>query len=394
MQNKAPTRVLAMLAAALTIASPSAARAQQRPHLQQSVDVQVPVAPTPVTISGTRYLAYELHITNFRTIDVALTRVEVRGDDNTSLADLRGDALTTKLARPGFRTPPADKRLIAAGMRAIVFQWLPLDPGVATPSTLRHRIELDLMQQSGPEHVTVEARALPVRKETLPTLGPPLRGGPWVALYAPLMERGHRTSIYTIDGGARIPARYAIDWVRLKEDATHASGDESKIANHHGYGADVLAVADAVVAEAADDIAESPSLADAAGAISLENASGNYVTLDLGGQRYAFYEHLKHGSVKVRTGERVKRGQVIGQLGNSGSSSAGPHLHFHVADANSALGAEGMPYVLTGFEVIGAYDQIGDFAENKRWKQPPGDTGGARRMELPDANRVILFPER
>jgi murein DD-endopeptidase MepM/ murein hydrolase activator NlpD len=43
----------------------------------------------------------------------------------------------------------------------------------------------------------------------------------------------------------------------------------------------------------------------------------NYVTLDLGGSRYAFYEHLKHGSITVRRGDRVKSGQVIGLLGNS-----------------------------------------------------------------------------
>lgn len=395
MRQKAQARAFAALAVVLTMSTPLAGRAQERTRLVQSVDVQVPVPPTPVTISGKRHLVYELHITNFRSVDVALTRVEVlNADNNARLADLRDADLTSKLARPGFRTPPADKRLIGAGTRAIVFQWLALDAAVATPSALRHKIELDLMQQGGPEHVSVEARLLPVRKDAPVALGPPLRGGPWVALYAPLMERGHRTSVYVIDGGARIPARYAIDWVRLNDDATHARGDESKIANHFGYGSEVLAVADGVIAEAKDDIAEAASISDAAGPVALENASGNFVTLDLGRQRYAFYEHLKHGSVRVRAGGRVKRGQVIGLLGNSGSSSSGPHLHFHVSDGNSALGAEGMPYVFAGFEVVGAFDQIGDFAENKRWKAAPDNTGGVRKMELPDANRVVVFPSR
>lgn len=53
------------------------------------------------------------------------------------------------------------------------------------------------------------------------------------------------------------------------------------------------------------------------------------VSLDLGHGLRAFYAHLQPGSVRVKTGELVKRGQVLGRLGNSGNS-AGPHLHFHV----------------------------------------------------------------
>ncbi len=44
-------------------------------------------------------------------------------------------------------------------------------------------------------------------------------------------------------------------------------------------------------------------------------------------------------------GERVKRAQAMALVGNSGTS-AQLHLHFHVVDANSPLGAEGLPYVL------------------------------------------------
>jgi murein DD-endopeptidase len=146
------------------------------------------------------------------------------------------------------------------------------------------------------------------------------------------------------------------------------------------------------VADAKDDIKEEESISTTSPAISLENASGNYVTLDLGQGRYAFYEHLKHGSINVKTGDRVKSGQVIGLLGNSGSSSSGPHLHFHVSDANSTLAAEGLPYVFKSFEVLGGFETIGGFATGERWKSMPHITAGARKMELPAANTVILFP--
>jgi murein DD-endopeptidase MepM/ murein hydrolase activator NlpD len=208
-----------------------------------------------------------------------------------------------------------------------------------------------------------------------------------------MMDGGHRRTIYAINGRARIPARFAIDWVRLENDGARARGDKTQIANWHGYGAEVLAVADGVVAEAGDDIVEAPALSGRSGApIPLENVSGNFVCLDLGGGRYAFYEHLKHGSVKVKAGARVKSGQVIGLLGNSGGSSSGPHLHFHVGDAQAELASEGVPYVFRGFEVVGAFETIGAFASGGLWKTAPPGAGGIRKGELPAANTVVIFP--
>jgi murein DD-endopeptidase MepM/ murein hydrolase activator NlpD len=88
----------------------------------------------------------------------------------------------------------------------------------------------------------------------------------------------------------------------------------------------------------------------------------------------------------------VKSGQVIGRLGNSGSSSSGPHLHFHIADGRTELAAEGLPYVFRNFEVVGAYERIDAFETGERWKLPAPAAAGKRGMELPGANTVIFFP--
>jgi hypothetical protein len=358
----------------------------------QSVDVQIPFAPMPVTIAGKRHLAYELHITNFRPFDVELLRVDVMDDArDTRLASFAGSQLAARLSRVGTRVEGAERQRIPAGGRTIVYSWLPLEQGVATPARLQHSIELDLIRQSGRERVVVTDSGCAVRSEQPVVLDVPLRGGPWVALYNPTMVGGHRTSLYTLNGRARIPARFAIDWVKLADDATHARGDSASIANWHGYGAEVLAVADGIIVDAVDDMTEGATLSQATGPLALENASGNYVTLDLGSGRYAFYEHLKHGSVTVKRGAVVKRGQVIGLLGNSGSSSSGPHLHFHVADAGTELAAEGLPYVFRNFEVIGAYDDVETFTTGERWKPVPAGAG-KRSMELPAANTVVVFP--
>lgn len=175
------------------------------------------------------------------------------------------------------------------------------------------------------------------------------------------------------------------------DDGHHAHGDDANISNWLGYGSEVLAVADATVAAAVDDLTESPTISEN-GPVALENVSGNYVTLDLGGGRYAFYEHLKHGSITVKRGDRVRSGQVIGLLGNSGSSSSGPHLHFHIADASDELAAEGLPYVFRNFEVVGAYEGVETFRTGARWDPPSPAAAGKRSLELPGANSVVLFP--
>src|SRR5215212_4810977 len=98
------TKLLAMPIAAMLVAgffNRSAAQLVIPPGA--SLDVQVPAAPIPVQIGGRSHLAYELHITNFRAVDVALTRVEVRGDAGRAmpLTSYQGAALRASLARAG-----------------------------------------------------------------------------------------------------------------------------------------------------------------------------------------------------------------------------------------------------------------------------------------------------
>jgi murein DD-endopeptidase len=93
----------------------------------------------------------------------------------------------------------------------------------------------------------------------------------------------------------------------------------------------------------------------------------------------------------VKAGDRVKRGQVVGRLGNSGSSSIGPHLHFHVSDASSPLAAEGLPFVFKRFDQLGAFPSIEALVAGERWIGGDGRANG-RRLERPGPNSVIRFP--
>ena len=112
--------------------------------------------------------------------------------------------------------------------------------------------------------------------------------------------------------------------------------------------------------------------------------------LNIGGGVYAFYAHLQPGSLRVKPGDKVRRGQVVGLVGNSGNSTE-PHLHFHVSDANSPLGCEGLPYGLNSFEVQG---RIGGVQGGKFTAWTPLPAPEARKREMPLANVVVRFPNR
>ena len=218
-------------------------------------------------------------------------------------------------------------------------------------------------------------------------LSAPLRGEGWVAAEGPSNDNHHRRNIFVIGGKGRIPARFAIDWTRVDADGRFVNGDRAKNANWYSDGAEVLAVANAVVADVKYGIPENEmGSGRKAVPITLETIAGNYVILDLGKSNFAVYAHLQPRSIRVRVGEKVRRGQVLGLLGNSGDSE-GPHLHFHVADANS-LGAEGVPYVFESFEVQGVLpsDQLGN------WKPSPTGKADKRRREIPIENAVVHFP--
>ncbi|GAA0708643.1 M23 family metallopeptidase [Dokdonella soli] len=377
-----------LLAAVFLSVSISGSAGTTQP-LRQSFDLEVPSPPIPVMVDGKRQLVYELHLTNFAPVDLELTRLDVLDAGTTAapLASWQGDPLARRIGIPGAGKTGAT-RVIAPGMHAVVYIETSLDKAAAIPRMLKHRVAFDVVEPAGREHVVVQGGDAAVDPHPVPALGPPLRGGPWIAIYDPAARRGHRRVTFAIDGRVRIPARFAIDWMKLDSDGRYARGDQAKVANWYGYGEDVLAVADGTVVATRNSMAESPILSDVRNA--LEDASGNFVTLDLGEGRYATYEHLRPGSVRANPGEHVRRGQVIAALGYTGDST-GPHLHFHVSNGNAPLAGEGMPYVIAQFDAIGAYPSMDAFAKSEPWVPEPQNAARTRRMEFPAANTVVDF---
>ena len=365
-------------------AGPEAAKPPppQRP-IDVPVDVAIAVQPAMFKAGGKTHLCYEMHMTNFGRADCILTRAEVLGSDSQkkTLAAYTGDELGNRVVRPGVTAAKTEEKLkLGAGLRLVIHFWLTFDTATEAPAAIQHRLSFKVGDY--PEELSVECARAVVSKGPV-VISPPLRGGEWLAANGPSNTSGHRRALIPIGGGAHIAQRFAIDFVQLREDGRTFTGDQKDNKNYRCYGTEALAVADAVVAAVKDGIPENvPGANSRAVPITLETVGGNHVILDLGNGRFAFYAHLQPGSLRVKPGDKVRRGQALGLVGNSGNSTE-PHLHFHISDGNSPLASEGLPYALASFEVQG---------KGWGWKPAAANPSEKREMEMPLELEVVRFP--
>jgi murein DD-endopeptidase MepM/ murein hydrolase activator NlpD len=232
-------------------------------------------------------------------------------------------------------------RRVQPGVPSVVSIALVAPPG-RTASRLRHEVHV------GSPAVTSVASLTP-RASAPVTIGPPFREGLWLAHNGPGDHRAAHWGSRLVSGRRiTVPQRYAIDFMGLDPDGrvVRQGPEGSTNEDWPGFGRDVLAVADGVVAESRDGVVDTPPLYEPPPPRSpdLADAGGNYVVLDIGQGRFVHFAHLKQGSVRVRRGQRVRRGDPIGNVGNSGNTN-GAHLHFNVVDHPRQTLAEGLPYV-------------------------------------------------
>lgn len=164
--------------------------------------------------------------------------------------------------------------------------------------------------------------------------------------------------------------RFAIDFLIVEEvePGKRKSYRErgQKNTDHFAYGLEVLAPADGVVVQAVDGIQDNPP-----GVVDVYYRLGNSVVLQLGNGEYAHLCHLMQGSVMVRPGDRVTRGQPIARVGNSGNTT-GPHLHFQLTDGPLISHSASLPAYFRSVQkdgklLVDYLPQSGD-----RLSNPPG----------------------
>ena len=97
------------------------------------------------------------------------------------------------------------------------------------------------------------------------------------------------------------------------------------------------------------------------------------------------YAHLQPGSIRVKVGDKVKTGQVLGLVGNTGNSSE-PHLHFQLMNANSPLGSEGLPYTLS-------YQYEGKMSGEGEVKLDKAGAPQTRHEDIPMEDELVDFDQ-
>jgi hypothetical protein len=381
---------------------PGATSARQTPLI---ADAYTPVVATvlgPPTFfvrgtDGKYHVAYDVEFQNAHRAPASLLKLDVMDTNNRVLISIPAPELVRRLRTLDLQ--PVQHTAIEPNGGRVLFIELTYDSLDQVPKLVLHR--LSLLYTKSPADTTsssLEYTILPYNVAAAGPfiIGPPLAGKGWVAMNgccAPGFP--HRSSFLPVNGMLLNAQRFAIDWMRLNDDGHFVGSDPSRNKDWTSYGADVLAVADGTVIETRDELDDNkPGTLPDPSTITVKNIGGNHIVLDFGNGLYGLYGHLKRGSQRVKVGDKVRKGDKIALLGNTGNSS-GPHLHFHIMDGPSELGSSGVPYVIDGFAYAGqiplklleqAEDLTGKFGVG-RLAMPQ-----QREREYPLAWAIINFP--
>jgi hypothetical protein len=351
-------------------------------------------APVPFRGSDGRvHLVYELGVTNFSSAEIVIEKVEVLGD-GVALQTLDTAAVASRLQPAGQREAVG---ALPPSMNARLFLHVVLAPGAGVPSQLTQRVSLRVTA-APPGHQEMEETggATRIDKQPVAQIGPPLRGEGYISADSCCDATRHTRAALPVNGTVWISQRYAVDWEQLNSSGRIYTGAQEKLESYAVFGRPVLAVADALVVSVIDGLPEQTPGKFPTN-IPIADADGNSIILDLGKNRYALYAHMQPGSLKVHKGDKVHLGQVIGLVGDTGNSIV-PHLHFQVMAGPSSLGANGLPYEISHFQVTGKTSGTAAFDEAETNGTPlqvtPVSPPDSVEQAFPLDQLIISFPAR
>lgn len=383
-----PRRTIAGTLLAVSLAMPAGFAQPEKPT---PVLLAVHDAPLPFTGSdGLVHLVYELWLTNFSSGSTSIEKVEVLGDGSV-LQTLDDAAVAGRLQPVGQRQASGT---MAKSSQALLFLHLALPTGSNVPERLSHRVTVRAeAAPPGHQELSIAGGAIEVDRSPVVVIGPPLRGERFVSADSCCDAVRHTRAALPVNERVWLAQRFAVDWEQTDESGRIYVGPREELKSYAIFGQPVLAVADAIVESTTDGLPEQTPGKYPAG-ISFADADGNSIILDLGERRYALYAHLQPGSIRVHRGDKVKRGQMMGLVGDSGNSLA-PHLHFQVMDQPSSLAANGIPYAIEEFQITGKVPDTKAFdeAEGKGTQLPAASISPAQRVKdaLPLDQLLISF---
>jgi hypothetical protein len=340
---------------------------------------------------GREHLVYELVLSNesvFPARAVTVRKV-IATAGGKAVATLTGAKLK-ELMEP-FGEATEETTTIQPGGTAKVLMDVSFPAGRKPPRKLDHELIVAPGPRGSVELTRFDAAPTPVVDRKALVLAPPLRGPGWVVINGCCDENtSHRHSLLAINGRLSEGERFAIDFVQMTPQGRITEGSNKVLANYPFYGDEVLSATAGRVVGVVDNLPDRDLNFGRLSAPFAADAGGNHVVVQVGPGRYAFYAHLIPNTVMVKVGQRVKVGDPLGLLGNSGNSNA-PHLHFQLMDGPSPLGSEGIPYTFSSFTAEGRLENFPYFFVLGKKAQLGTAPSGPKREQLPLNLQVVDF---
>lgn len=382
------SRWLVLAAAAITAISAQAAA--QMPHDDGWPPSFTAASPAPAQSfcqDGQAVAVYELLLTSLEPQPVAIEGIRV-GDTEGKSRQKLGPLATAEKARvlPDFSRPEPEANLILAeGSSALIYMWVDLGDCPVPEVRLVHSIRISGQRRDGHTFSHDFEKIVPLRPSGPPmTVGPPVKGM-WMLSNGLSNDSNHRTVVVSA-GEWFISQRFGFDLVKIAEDGSDIAGQVTDNHAHLSYNQPVYAMTDGEVVTVQDSLAENVPTGKRGAPSTFQNAAGNYLILKAADDLYFLYAHLIPGSLAVQEGDRVRRGQAIARVGNSGNSTK-PHLHVHAMTRgeNPNLG-HGRSFHFSEFELI-----IRQFNFSPEHRGRLTDGGERRTDELPPNRSIIRW---
>jgi hypothetical protein len=348
-------RFIVVAAIAMILLFELAGVASRHGGAQAAFPLKVAVMPSSHEVvafagDGRQHVAYELTVSNLNAVGVRIDALQVVGTlEGASVFtwSYAGDRLREIFSTIAGNYGAPQDPLVAQGGAAFLFIFLDFKNAASVPDRLAASLTVESADGSITGQ-TVLSDPVSVSPSAPIKISPPLEGALWWTPNGPSNFSVHRRVAVTVDGDVWRPEKLAVDWVKLGSNGSTFAGDPLLNASYFAYGAKLLAAADAKVVAVLDGIPDNVPTKEPE--IDLEPATlaGNYVVLQFDEGHYALYAHLIPSSLRVSPGDFVRRGDLLGLLGNSGGSTQ-PHLHFQVMDHPAPLASNGLPFLLDRF---------------------------------------------